>query len=593
MAARGAVVRAFASTDELSPAQLRDAPAHWPRPSALDVSLQALEGVGPKTAEAAASAGIATVGDLLLRFPHRHRDRTVVSIASLELKQKATIAVEVLGSTPRPFRKRGLSIVGVKVGDDSDTIRATWFNQPWVAQKLTPGTQLLLTGTKGNRGFVVAEYEFVGGPRVLSQEEGGTAGSPRAVLGPPPPTPPAGEAELVPVHPLAEGLRAKQVREWLEQAIGLAPNLIDGVPAAVRARYELAGVADAVKAMHFPRTTEEAEAARERLRFEELFLYQAILATRKRSHRVARPAPKLGKSGERVGRWIEVVAVRADEGSAEGLRRDRRGSRFRGADAAAADGRGRVGEDRGRSVLDAASVGSGLSGGADGTDGDTCRAARGDAGEAAGGRGDSVCAVDGGDAGGPAQGIPRAPRDRRVGADRRHACIDRADCQVRPPGPLRRRRAASVRGRAAQGTGFEGGGGDGAARAAHDRDADPADAVADRLRRPGHDRAARAALGPKARADADRRGGRARRGLRVHPGPAARGSPGLRRLPVGRGVRENAGARGGGRGGAACCRRVSRLRRRGHPRPDVLRRQGCGDGGVCRRRPPTSSSPRP
>ena len=55
--------------------QLRDAPVHWPRPSALDVSLKALDGVGPKLAEAAAETGIATIGDLLLRFPRRHRDR--------------------------------------------------------------------------------------------------------------------------------------------------------------------------------------------------------------------------------------------------------------------------------------------------------------------------------------------------------------------------------------------------------------------------------------------------------------------------------------------------------------------------------------
>ena len=301
-------MRAFASTEELTPTQLRDAPVHWPRPSVLDAALQALEGVGPKTAEAAASAGIATVGDLLLRFPHKHRDRTVVPVASLEDKQQATIQVEVLGNTPRPFRRRGLSIVGVKVGDDSGAIRATWFNQPWVSAKLVPGTQLLLSGTLGKRGFVVSEYEFIGvGPRVLSEGEGGTAGSPRAVLDPPHPPPPAGESGLVPVHPLTEGLRAKQVRGWLEQAIGLAPNLIDGVPAAVRVRHELAGVADAVKAMHFPKAVEEAEAARERLRFEELFLYQAILAGRKRAHRTARPAPRLGKPGEQVGRWIDSL----------------------------------------------------------------------------------------------------------------------------------------------------------------------------------------------------------------------------------------------------------------------------------------------
>ena len=162
-----ASVRAFASKAELTEAQLRGAPVHWPRIGALDVSLQSLEGVGPKLAEVAADAGLATVGDLLTRFPHRHRDRQLVPVASLEPKQQATIAVEVLGNAGRPFRRRGLSILSVKVGDESGSVRATWFNQPWLAQKLTEGTRLLLTGSMDKRGFRVSEYEFMAaGPPV-------------------------------------------------------------------------------------------------------------------------------------------------------------------------------------------------------------------------------------------------------------------------------------------------------------------------------------------------------------------------------------------------------------------------------------------
>jgi ATP-dependent DNA helicase RecG len=304
-------VRAFASTADLTPTQLREAPVHWPRPSALDMSLQALEGVGPKTAEAAEQAGVATVGDLLLRFPRRHRDLTVVPVASLKEKQRGTIAVEVLANAGRPFRRRGLSIVSAKVGDESGSLRATWFNQPWLTSKLTAGTRLLLTGSVGKRGFTVSEYEFTGtdadGPRVLSEDEGGAAGSPRAVLGPPHPPPPAGESGLVPVHPATEQLKPARLRQWVEQAMRWVGNVLEPLPAELRVRRGLAGVADAVRAMHFPETVEEVEVARERLRFEELFLYQAILATRKRSHRVARPAPRLGKPGEQVGRWIDSL----------------------------------------------------------------------------------------------------------------------------------------------------------------------------------------------------------------------------------------------------------------------------------------------
>jgi len=272
-------VRSFAGTAVLAQAQLRDAPVHWPRVSALDVSLQSLEGVGPKLAEVAAGAGIATIGDLLVRFPHRHRDRQIVPVASLEPKQQASIAVEVLANAGRPFCRRGLSILSVKVGDESGTIRATWFNQPWLASKLTEGAQMLLTGSADKRGFRVSEYEFSG-----DAAEG-----------------------LVPVHPGTEQLKAQRLRQWMEQAIGSVGNVLEPLPAALRVRRGLAGAADAIRAVHFPESSEEVEIARERLRFEELFLYQAILATRKRSHRTARPAPRLGRPGESVGRWIESL----------------------------------------------------------------------------------------------------------------------------------------------------------------------------------------------------------------------------------------------------------------------------------------------
>ncbi len=285
MAVSGPVAHSFAGASELTRAQLLDAPIHWPRPSALEISLEALEGVGPKLAEAAAEAGIGTVGDLLLRFPHSHRDRTIVPVSTLEPKKQATVLVEVLG-TPSNFRRRGLSILSVKVGDDSGSIRATWFNQPWVAQKLASGSSLLLTGSRDKRGFRVSEYEVLGGG-------GGVHSGP--------------DRQLVPVHPATEALKAQRIRQWMEQAVRWVGNVLEPLPVELRLRRGLAGAADAVKAVHFPENEDDVEEARQRLVFEELFLYQALLTTRKRSHRTARPAPKLGKPGESVGRWVESL----------------------------------------------------------------------------------------------------------------------------------------------------------------------------------------------------------------------------------------------------------------------------------------------
>jgi ATP-dependent DNA helicase RecG len=111
----------------------------------------------------------------------------------------------------------------------------------------------------------------------------------------------------MPVHPATEALKAQRVRDWAEQACRLAPNAIEGLPAELRARRGLAGVGDAIRGAHFPEAPEEAEKALERIAFEELFLHQALLTTRKRSHRTARPAPRLGRPGEQVGRWLEAL----------------------------------------------------------------------------------------------------------------------------------------------------------------------------------------------------------------------------------------------------------------------------------------------
>jgi ATP-dependent DNA helicase RecG len=336
-----AAVRSFAGAGELGAAELREAAVHWPRPSALAVSLQALPGVGPKSAAAAAAAGIGTVGDLLFRFPRRHRDMQLRQLEDLAEGESGTVHVTVLGARPRPFRKGRLTFVGVKVGDDSGHVRATWFNQPWVASKLDPGAQLLITGKRTNRGLAVSEWELVaaaGDPSAAGRPEGG--GDPPAAGDPeggsenggeaparrspprgqdPPPGAPSGAPSLVPVYPATENLRVQRIREWAGHACELAPNVVEGLPAELRARRGLAAVGDAIVAAHFPRSAEDLDAARRRLAFEELFLHQALLATRRRTQRSARPGPRFGRSGELVERWLASLPFTPTTDQAQAL----------------------------------------------------------------------------------------------------------------------------------------------------------------------------------------------------------------------------------------------------------------------------------
>jgi ATP-dependent DNA helicase RecG len=299
-------VRSFAGERELGRGELLSAPVHWPRPSVLDVGLGALRGVGPKTAEAAAAAGLRSVGDLLFHIPRRHRDLRVRELGDVQPGETATVQVEVQGSQPRPFRRGRLRMVSVKVGDATDHVRATWFNQPWVASKLTPGTGLLLTGKRSDKGFAVSEWELVSDDPATGGEGAGdpehpAQGSPNSPRRAPSPD------SLVPIHSSTENIRRRQIRDWVEQAIKLSSNAIEGLPAEIRARRDLAAIGDALRVIHFPENEKELEPATKRLGFEELFLHQALLATRKRTHRTARPAPRFGKPGELVARWLDSL----------------------------------------------------------------------------------------------------------------------------------------------------------------------------------------------------------------------------------------------------------------------------------------------
>ena len=242
---------------------------------------------------------------------------------------------------------------------------------------------------------------------------------------------------IVPVHNATARLSATRLRDWIWQAVALAPDAIESLPAELRVRRGLAAEADALRAAHFPDSPEEAASARDRLAFEELCLHQAALAMRRDSRRRARPGIAIGARGELAERLARLAALRAHRRSAPGARRHRRRPRLRPPDAAAADGGGRLREDGVRRLRDAPRARGGPPGGADGADRDARRAARGDARQAAGAAGGTFYPVRPAhrrDAGRAAPGDPRPARVGRARARRRHP---------RPARARRRLRAAS------------------------------------------------------------------------------------------------------------------------------------------------------
>jgi ATP-dependent DNA helicase RecG len=143
---------AFADARPLQAAELWEAPVRWPRPSAL---ARPLHVDGAKGAAAAAALGLLTVADLLEHLPR---------VAALVPGEVATVAVEVRSIAARPVRRRGMRpLVEATVADAGGAMKATFFNQPWLAGRYVPGTRLMLHGKYGARNrFRVQGHAITG-----------------------------------------------------------------------------------------------------------------------------------------------------------------------------------------------------------------------------------------------------------------------------------------------------------------------------------------------------------------------------------------------------------------------------------------------
>src|SRR6476661_3432330 len=260
-----------------------DQPGTWPptpralRPQRLELALDSLPGVAATTQRKLGKLGLATVRDVLEHRPRR--DETAadeVSIAALRQGEEVVVSGRVLNVEKRPMRGRRRMRIVARVADDTATISITWFNQPWLTDRLKPGTEVRLRGKLGRYGFEPRSYD-------IGDEARATA-------------------DFAPVYPAAEEIAAATVRRVVDAALPLAVHVADPLPAELREREGLALKRDALAAVHRPRDLGEAETGRQRLAFEELLVLQIGIA-RRAAERERTLAPALGEPGDLIHRY--------------------------------------------------------------------------------------------------------------------------------------------------------------------------------------------------------------------------------------------------------------------------------------------------
>jgi ATP-dependent DNA helicase RecG len=279
---------AFATPDPLAADELDVAPVAYPHPSRLGRPLK-LEGA--KSEQAAETLGLRTVGDLLEHLPRDRRESR--SVAQLVPGETATVVVEVRSIASRPVRRRGMRpLVEAAVADDSGVMKATFFNQPWLAQRYPPGTRLLLHG------------KFEARNRFRVQAHATTSD---ATTG----------AAAVAHYPATEGLSSTGIHALVRLHAGTIADVIEPLPARLRVLEALPDRPAALRAAHFPDGDDDQAIARRRLAFDELLLMQLGLLRRRARRREATAAPVLDGERQLTARWLGELLPFALTGNQE------------------------------------------------------------------------------------------------------------------------------------------------------------------------------------------------------------------------------------------------------------------------------------
>ncbi len=254
-------------------------PEREPRPegpsAALNASVTVLPRVGDRKAKTLNRIGIQTLGDMLYYFPRRYDDYSQLTpINRLRYNEKTTIIGTVQSVSSRKIKGGKITLIEAVISDGSAALRVTWFNQPWITQKLRKGLQIVISGKVeqylGRLTINNPEWEMLDRKTLHTNR-------------------------IVPIYPLTTKITQRWLRSQMDQVVNYwAPRVVDPLPEPVLDGADLISLSEALRQAHFPDSQEALLAARHRLAFDEIFLLQLGVIRKKQSWE------------ERSGRVFEV-----------------------------------------------------------------------------------------------------------------------------------------------------------------------------------------------------------------------------------------------------------------------------------------------
>ncbi len=232
----------------------------------LNDSVSILPFVGESYRKKLERVGIKTVFDLLHHIPHRYIDFSkFTKIKDIKEGELISVAGEIISIKNQPTKSGKLMQIGT-LNDESGTISLIWFNQFYLIKALPSGSRVIISGKASwfNRklAFFSPQYE-----KMDYDHETVHTG------------------KLIGVYPLTSGISNK----WLKARINFALKKIkidDFLGKKTLKKYNLLDFNDSINKIHFPKSLEDIEKAKERLSLNEF--YNLLLESKKRREKLTK-----------------------------------------------------------------------------------------------------------------------------------------------------------------------------------------------------------------------------------------------------------------------------------------------------------------
>jgi ATP-dependent DNA helicase RecG len=235
----------------------------------LDTPLEKITRIDATQKQALKRLGLLTVRDLLYYFPTRYSHiSNVKQIRDLAAGETATVYGTITSIETKKSFKTKIPMSEATIEDLSGSIKILWFHQAYMAKMIHEGQMVSLTGkvSSGTRGLYFSNPEVETGAVMPIDSHDSLFGD-------------GSEAEAVfgyPVYAESRGVTSRWMYHTIKKIFqsGLVSSFEEYIPEPILKKYKLPSIATALVWIHTPKNENDAEAARKRFAFEEVFFIQ-------------------------------------------------------------------------------------------------------------------------------------------------------------------------------------------------------------------------------------------------------------------------------------------------------------------------------